>query len=93
MASLAPCALGYGEIGMRLKAQARGTQYADWINAYSGDDYQKVCRSVGALIDRGLERRLGADYAALPRWTRLTARFAAATRLEVGFWDMGMRGA
>ncbi len=31
MAALAPCVLGYGEIGMRLAAEAGRTPYADWI--------------------------------------------------------------
>jgi thiaminase/transcriptional activator TenA len=93
MAALAPCVLGYGEIGLRLKAEAKSATYAAWIDTYAGDDYQGVCRRVGALIDAALERRLGSAYATLPRWSQLSSRFAAATRLEVGFWDMGMRGA
>lgn len=93
MAALAPCVLGYGEIGARLAGQASSTTYGDWIATYAGQDYQKVCRDVGALIDGALARRLGPDFGSSPRWPRLTERFATATRLEVGFWDMGLAGA
>ena len=91
MAALAPCVLGYGEIGARLKGA--GGAYAEWIDTYAGDDYQGLCRDVGALIDSALVHRLGPDWAALPRAQQLAARFATATRLEVGFWQMGLEGA
>lgn len=91
MAALAPCVLGYGEIGARL-AGSTGP-YADWCATYGGEDYQALCRDVGALIDGALIHRLGADWPNLPRAQSLAARFATATRLEVGFWDMGLRPA
>jgi thiaminase/transcriptional activator TenA len=91
MAALAPCVLGYGEIGARL-AGSTGP-YADWCATYGGKDYQALCRDVGALIDGALEHRLGPDWHRLPRAQSLAARFATATRLEVGFWDMGLRPA
>jgi len=92
LAALAPCVLGYGEIGARLAARVGQTPYAEWIATYGGAEYQDTCRAVGALIDRAAERRVGADFAAAPRWPRLAARFRDATRLEAGFWDMGLRG-
>ncbi len=90
MAALAPCVLGYGEIGLRL--QGAGGPYRDWIDTYAGDEFQAVCRAVGALIDAALVRRLGKGWETLPRSATLAARFATATRLEIGFWDMGLRG-
>lgn len=90
MAALAPCVLGYGEIGARLDGS--GGPYADWINTYAGDEYQALCRDVGALIDQALAHRLGPDWASLPRAQVLAQRFATATRLEVGFWQMGLHG-
>lgn len=91
MAALAPCVLGYGEIGARLAGS--GGPYADWIDTYAGADYQCLCLDVGALIDRALVHRLGPDWTALPRAAQLSARFATATGLEVGFWQMGLDGA
>jgi thiaminase (transcriptional activator TenA) len=93
LAALAPCVLGYGEIGVRLARERSSDAFRDWIKTYGGQEYQDVCRDVGALIDGALARRLGPDFAAAPRWARLCRRFADATRLEVGFWDMGLGGA
>jgi thiaminase/transcriptional activator TenA len=64
--------------------------YADWIETYGGDDYQQVCRDVGSLIDNAVLRRLGEQPTKSPRWAGLCQRFATATRLEAGFWQMGL---
>ncbi|MEM9062322.1 MAG: thiaminase II [Pseudomonadota bacterium] len=93
MAALAPCVMGYGEIGARLKSEATSDAYRPWIKTYAGDEYQEVCRNVGRMIDDALRRRVAEDFQASPRWTALTERFATATRLEVGFWGMGLAGA
>ncbi|MGB1213730.1 MAG: thiaminase II [Pikeienuella sp.] len=90
LAALAPCVMGYGEIGARLGREATSDVYADWINTYAGDEYQGLCRDVGAMIDAAVTRRCGADFASTPRMSTLTERFCTATRLEVGFWDMGL---
>ncbi|MCC5969011.1 MAG: thiaminase II [Pararhodobacter sp.] len=90
MAALAPCVLGYGEIGARLAGS--GGPYAAWIDTYAGPEYQALCHDVGALIDGALVHRLGPDWASLPRAGQLSKRFATATRLEVGFWQMGLDG-
>lgn len=91
MAALAPCVLGYGEIGLRLAASAGDTPWRDWIDTYSGDEFQQACRTAGALIDSALTRRLGDDWERQPRWKRLCERFETATRLEESFWDMGLQ--
>ncbi|WP_299546067.1 thiaminase II [uncultured Tateyamaria sp.] len=90
LAALAPCVIGYGEIGTHLAANKTSDTYADWISTYASGEYQKVCHDVGALIDGAVSRRLGSDPKASPRWKSLQARFATATKLEVGFWDMGL---
>ncbi|MEP4195285.1 MAG: thiaminase II [Aliishimia sp.] len=93
MAALAPCCFGYGEIGKRLAAsKSADAQYQDWIDTYADDGYQSVMSGVGQMIDAAIARRLGPDPESTPRWTRLQDRFTTATRLEVGFWDMGLRG-
>lgn len=89
LAALAPCVLGYGEIGLRLQ-NAKGP-YAPWCATYGGAAYQALCRDVGALLDSALERRLGQNWNSLPRAQTLQARFTTATRLEIGFWDMAQR--
>lgn len=93
MAALAPCVLGYGEIGARLGAERTDDAYADWIDTYAGAEYQEVCVAVGAMLDAAVARRMGDDPQAAPRWAVLQDRFRVATELEVGFWSMGLRGA
>lgn len=94
MAALAPCCFGYGEIGVHLAATATAdTPYRDWIETYADKEYQSVMASVGQMIDAAVARRLGPKPAQTPRWSHLQARFEKATRLEIGFWDMGLRGA
>ena len=90
LATLAPCVMGYGEIGSRLVVQASGTPYCDWIESYASDDYQQVCEDVGALIDLVVARRMGADPLQNPRWANLCASFTKATALEVDFWQMAL---
>lgn len=91
MAALAPCVMGYGEIGQRLGGSAvAGTGYQDWIDTYAGEDYQGLCETVGRMIDAAVERRLGPDPQNSARWPHLQARFTKATALEVGFWTMGL---
>lgn len=89
LAALAPCVLGYGEIGARLRAKAGDRPYRDWIETYGGECYQQLCRDTGALIDRAVADRLGPAPETVPRWQALSARFATATRLEAAFWGLG----
>lgn len=90
LAALAPCVMGYGEIGAHLAAAKTSDTYDDWIDTYASDDYQQLCRDVGALMDGAVARRIGDGATTSPRWSSLQARFAMATQLEVGFWDMGL---
>lgn len=89
MAALAPCVMGYGEIGLRLAgAKASDTPYDDWITTYADPGYQSLCASVGAMIDAAVVARVG-DLSTAPRARALQDRFTMATQLEVGFWQMG----
>lgn len=90
LVALVPCVLGYGEIGARLLAEGGDGPYAEWIAMYGGEEYQQVCQTAGALLDDAMTLRLGETPEATPRWDALCQRFTTATRLEVGFWDMGL---
>lgn len=89
-AALAPCVVGYAEVGARLAADPAtrrdGNPYTDWIAMYASADYQAVAQAEIDTLDRLSERRGGAA-----RFASLADTFAKATRLEVGFWDMGWR--
>lgn len=94
LVALAPCAVGYAEIGARLAAdpatRREGNPYWPWIESYSGTTFQELARLASRQLDAAAERRLGADFRHSPRLTTLAAIFEAATRLETGFWDMGL---
>ena len=91
LAALAPCVMGYGEIGTTLAASRTSDVYANWIGSYAEEVYQRICIDVGALIDGAVARRIGDAPQSSPRWDALCARFRMATRLEAGFWDMGLK--
>jgi thiaminase/transcriptional activator TenA len=90
-AALAPCVLGYAEIGLCLAADPAtrrdGNPYASWIEMYSGEDYQQVARDMAAFIELLAQRR-GAEA----RLDSLVRTFGEATRLEAAFWQQGLDG-
>ncbi len=95
LAALSPCVMGYAEIGAWLAADPASdlsdqNPYRDWIDMYAGADYQGVAQGAAQQLDRIAAARLGADVEASPRWAKLTRTFGTATRLEIGFWDMGL---
>lgn len=99
LVALAPCTLGYAEIGRRLAAdpatRLEGNPYGAWIELYADARFQEGAATAAAQLDRVAQRRgvsgRGADdLRASPRWPSLAENFATATRLEIGFWDMGL---
>lgn len=93
LVALAPCVLGYGEIGARLLGQAsdQDNPYRPWIETYGGADYQELCAEARAQLDAVARRRIGPAPWDSGRWPSLAECFRTATRLEIGFWDMGLR--
>ena len=87
--ALAPCLLGYAEIGRTL-ARRRGTDmeanpYTPWIDMYASDEYQALAADEQATMNRLMTERGGPG-----RLSSLTETFRQATRLEAAFWEMGM---
>lgn len=82
--ALAPCMIGYGEIGRRLAPADASNPYREWIAEYAGEDYQAVARASVERIDA-----LGAALLTETRYPALRRTFATATRLETDFWQMG----
>ncbi|SHK61790.1 thiaminase II [Rhodothermus profundi] len=87
--ALAPCIVGYAEIGRALHAQFAESlaqnPYRDWIEMYAGEAYQQVARHAILQLDRLAARRLTEA-----RFPDLVETFRQATRLEIAFWDMGL---
>ncbi|MFY8093236.1 MAG: thiaminase II [Niveispirillum sp.] len=88
--ALAPCIVGYAEIAANLLADPAtrldDNPYADWIAMYADPEYRAVAGAQVALLDR-----LAATRGGEARMADLSRTFDAASRLEAGFWDMGLR--
>ncbi len=87
MVALAPCIVGYAEIGAMLAAGLPADNpYKAWIQAYTGQEYvESVAASIMSLDALGTKR--GAEA----RYDSLLATFNKATELEAAFWQMGWR--
>ena len=89
--ALAPCVIGYAEIGRHLAPDgidALGNHpYREWIAEYAGDAY----RTVAAHARRHLND-LAARAMTEQHFDELAALFGKASRLEADFWQMGFDG-
>ena len=87
--ALAPCMIGYGEIGSRLANEPGGIDsdnpYSIWISEYSSDGYQEIAKGTIDLLDE-----LATMYLTEARYPNLLELFRQATRLEADFWQMGL---
>jgi len=87
--ALAPCVIGYAVIGENLvndpKTKLEGNPYKDWIEMYSGEEFQNVAKAAVLNLDKLAASRMGAG-----RFESLVKTFRQATSLEIGFWDMGL---
>jgi thiaminase/transcriptional activator TenA len=90
--AMAPCVVGYAEIGRALAADPAtrrdGNPYLDWIEMYAGAEYGEVAAQAVRQLDELYRRRAGPG-----RLPELERSFAAATRLEASFWQMGLNAA
>ncbi|KAI0689826.1 Phosphomethylpyrimidine kinase-domain-containing protein [Cytidiella melzeri] len=91
----AACLLGYGEVGLWLKREARkqgtwvvvdGNPYAHWMDDYGGEQYQSAVK-VGIAT---MEAIAAADPPSPARFEEWRAVWERCTRLEKGFWDMAL---
>jgi len=83
--ALAPCAIGYAEIGRNLIADVNNP-YASWIELYSGDDFQQsVAQGIVHLNELLAEIDINSQ-----RGRTLIAEFKTATRMEIAFWQQGL---
>jgi len=87
--ALAPCVLGYAEIGKRLATQHEATlatnPYRRWIEEYSGNAYQDVAGAFSAWMDETAR-----VYLTEERYPRQLKLFEKASALEADFWQMGL---
>ncbi|MDE1172644.1 MAG: thiaminase II [Parvibaculaceae bacterium] len=87
--ALAPCIVGYAEIAARLMAKPStrldGNPYRAWLDNYACASYEALARTTIDKINIMAARRGGEA-----RFESLAHTFAAATRLEGAFWQMGL---
>jgi thiaminase/transcriptional activator TenA len=87
--ALAPCAIGYGAIGMNLASRSstkfEGNPYQSWINMYGSDEFQQAVAKCINNLD-GLLADIPENSA---RAKQLIEIFKTATRMEIAFWEQG----
>ena len=92
LSSLAPCVLGYGEIGLNCQnSNPKTLMYKKWIETYSSIEYQDVCKNVSGLIDKAFLLRLCNNFENTYKWKKVNQIFKKATLLEVDFWNMAIK--
>lgn len=89
LTALAPCIVGYAEIGRELAfdpaTRLDGNPYRAWIETYAADAFQQVAADHARQMEAVAARR-GGDA----RFASLRLTFRQATRLETSFWEMGL---
>ncbi len=87
-AALAPCILGYAEIGKQLHEDGcdnPDNPYQRWIREYAGEGYQDLANGFEAWFEATSELVLTDS-----RYPRVLSLFEKACRLESDFWQMGL---
>ncbi|MBL3826658.1 MULTISPECIES: thiaminase II [unclassified Marinobacter] len=88
--ALSPCMVGYGEIANWLNSRAetiRGENnpYDAWIAMYESEEFQDATQAEISWLNERLAE------ASPARFKELTRIFSDATRLEIDFWEMGLK--
>ncbi|GAB4511720.1 MAG: thiaminase II [Roseibium sp.] len=87
-AALAPCIVGYAEIGRDLAGRGCDTEsnpYRRWIREYAGGPYQEVAAGFVTWMEATSD-----DLLTGRRYPRVLSLFEKACRLESDFWQMGL---
>lgn len=89
-AALAPCSIGYAEIGSRLLHEAgqllAENPYRSWIELYGGTEFQQGAAQGVQYFD-ALLAEIPVDS---QRGRNLIKVFRTATRMEIAFWQQGL---
>lgn len=87
--ALLPCMIGYGVIARRLyddpETKRDGNRYWSWIEQYVGEDYEQAVTIGRDLVEENAVRQSAS------RIDELAEIFIHATKMEMGFWSMGLR--
>jgi thiaminase/transcriptional activator TenA len=85
-AAIAPCLMGYGEIGRRIKDEGfiADNPYQPWIDVFSSEEFLSITAQNEAQINMLLA---DASPAQADKFQRL---FNTAARMEVNFWQQAL---
>ncbi|MDG3087391.1 thiaminase II [Vibrio hannami] len=90
MVALAPCSIGYGEIGHNLingpETVLEGNPYNSWILLYGGEEFLSGVATSTEQLDELLEE-IDLNSA---RGKQLCNTFRVATRMEIAFWQQAL---
>lgn len=88
--ALAPCSIGYAEIGKRLieapDTVFESNPFASWVELYGGDEFQSNVKQ-GADYFNSLLAEIDIDS---QRGQNLISVFRIATRMEISFWQQAL---
>lgn len=86
--ALSPCVIGYADVARWILAQEStvldGNPYRSWIEMYSSEEYLEAANAAEAYLNQAGKDLQRSDIA------RHIKTFREATRLEIGFWQMGL---
>ncbi|KAI9304103.1 Phosphomethylpyrimidine kinase-domain-containing protein [Cunninghamella echinulata] len=89
--AMAPCLLGYGDIGLKLyndpNTKREGNPYWPWICTYASDDFQQAVKVGKELME---ELAIHSVSTSPTRFKELLSNFEQATKLEIAFWEMAI---
>lgn len=86
-AAITPCAVGYAEVGRYIGdnyPRLPNNPYQTWIDTYASEDFQQVAKETADFLNQCCAN-LNAE-----QLQNIQKIFTTATRLEIGFWQMGL---
>ena len=86
-AAVTPCALGYAQVARYITEnypKLPSNPYQAWIDAYSAPEYQQAAQETVDFLTALCEPLNDSQL------TNIQQIFTTATRMEIGFWQMGL---
>ncbi|KAI8068410.1 Phosphomethylpyrimidine kinase-domain-containing protein [Gongronella butleri] len=89
--AMAPCLLGYGDIGVRLyndpNTKRKDNPYWRWIETYADEKYQQAVHVGKELLEKLATHHVSTSES---RFKEVCDIFEQGVRLEISFWQMGL---
>lgn len=87
-AAIAPCLMGYGEIGQHLKTKGfiKNNPYQPWIEVFASDEFWQIT----AQNEQQINELLANANATAKQQQRYQQLFDTAVNMEINFWQMAL---